>query len=269
MTSSDMTSDALRADILASIDARETHEAPYRWHVLSDVVSAQVVAAIHAVPADMPDVGAESGRREIHNKSRSYFDAETRASQPVAEAVCAAFQDGRTVRTIQDAFATDLDGTSLRVEYALDTDGFWLEPHTDLGVKRFTLLLYLSDGHADLGTDVYDAERRAVAPLALRAGRRHGLRAWRRHLSRLREAPDRRRSPLPHRQLRHARLARPRAACLSGYAGDSGLTRRSPSGPTRRPSAPSPAGLSRRTPAWGDRVGRSGLEKAKTGRRGG
>ena len=158
-----MTPDALRADILASIEARETHETPYRWHVLRDVVSADVIAAIHEVPADMPDVAGESGRREIHNKSRSYFDAETRATQPVAEAVCAAFQDGRTVRAIADAFATDLDGTSLRVEYALDTDGFWLEPHTDLGVKRFTLLLYLSQGHEELGTDVYDARQRAVS----------------------------------------------------------------------------------------------------------
>jgi hypothetical protein len=31
-----------------------------------------------------------------------------------------------------------------RVEYAQDVDGFWLEPHTGLGVKTFTTLLYLS-----------------------------------------------------------------------------------------------------------------------------
>jgi hypothetical protein len=45
----------------------------------------------------------------------------------------------------------------LRLEYALDVDGFWLEPHTDLGVKKFTCLIYLSDGpgHEALGTDIY------------------------------------------------------------------------------------------------------------------
>jgi hypothetical protein len=37
----------------------------------------------------------------------------------------------------------------------LDQDGFWLEPHTDLGVKKFTCLIYLSQGHEELGTDIY------------------------------------------------------------------------------------------------------------------
>jgi hypothetical protein len=59
-------------------------------------------------------------------------------------------------------FGARLDGTYLRLEYAQDTDGFWLEPHTDLGVKTFTMLLYLSadPSHSDLGTDIYDADKR-------------------------------------------------------------------------------------------------------------
>ncbi len=59
-------------------------------------------------------------------------------------------------------FGTNLDGTYLRVEIAQDTDGFWLEPHSDLGVKLFTMLLYTSKdpSHADLGTDIYDGEKR-------------------------------------------------------------------------------------------------------------
>jgi hypothetical protein len=42
-------------------------------------------------------------------------------------------------------FGASVGGSYLRVEFAQDTDGFWLEPHTDLGVKAFTMLLYLSD----------------------------------------------------------------------------------------------------------------------------
>ena len=44
----------------------------------------------------------------------------------------------------------------MRLEYAQDTDGFWLEPHTDLGVKLFTMLIYLPDSgeQNDLGTDI-------------------------------------------------------------------------------------------------------------------
>jgi hypothetical protein len=61
-------------------------------------------------------------------------------------------------------FDTDLAGTYLRIEFAQDIDGFWLEPHTDLGVKAFTLLLYLStdSSHKDLGTDIYDSEKRHI-----------------------------------------------------------------------------------------------------------
>ena len=44
------------------------------------------------------------------------------------------------------------------------SDGFWLEPHSDLGIKVFTMLLYLSKdpSHRDLGTDIYDANKQRV-----------------------------------------------------------------------------------------------------------
>jgi hypothetical protein len=62
---------------------------------------------------------------------------------------------------------SDLSGAYVRLEYAQDTDGFWLNPHTDLGVKRLTLLIYLSESvdQADLGTDIYrDPETWAKRP---------------------------------------------------------------------------------------------------------
>ena len=65
---------------------------------------------------------------------------------------------------IEKVFGTDLEGTYLRIEFAQDIDGFWLEPHSDLGVKVFTMLLYLSKdpSHQDLGTDIYDANKKRV-----------------------------------------------------------------------------------------------------------
>ena len=63
---------------------------------------------------------------------------------------------------------TDLSGTYVRLEYAQDIDGFWLQPHTDLGVKRFTMLIYLNRAgaaQADLGTDIFaDAETWSKSP---------------------------------------------------------------------------------------------------------
>src|SRR5690606_31612223 len=86
-----------------------------------------------------------------------YFDKDNNARFAVCDAVAAAFQSPDVVATLERVMGADLDGTYLRIEYAQDTDGFWLEPHTDIGVKRFTMLYYLSDGpgHEDLGTDIY------------------------------------------------------------------------------------------------------------------
>ena len=77
-------------------------------------------------------------------------------AHPVCRSLAEAFQDPRTVKVIEDVTGARLGGCCLRIEYAQDTDGFWLQPHTDLGVKKFTLLYYLSPhGEDDLGTDVY------------------------------------------------------------------------------------------------------------------
>ncbi len=77
-------------------------------------------------------------------------------------AVAEALQSPPIVRLIAESFAAPIDDTFLRLEYAQDVDGFWLEPHTDLGVKKFTCLIYLSNGpgHGKLGTDIYWSKER-------------------------------------------------------------------------------------------------------------
>jgi hypothetical protein len=82
----------------------------------------------------------------------------------VCKAFNEAFQSKAVTDRIEEHFGTNLDGSYLRVEIAQDTDGFWLEPHTDLGVKLFTMLLYTSKdpSHAALGTDIYDADKSHV-----------------------------------------------------------------------------------------------------------
>ncbi|HUS95233.1 MAG TPA: 2OG-Fe(II) oxygenase, partial [Hyphomicrobiaceae bacterium] len=109
-----------------------------------------------------------SGKREVHNATRKYFDAGNRQAFPIVDAVAQALQSREITDTIENTFGTALAGTYLRIEYAQDTNGFWLEPHTDLGVKVFTCLLYLSDGpgHDKLGTDIYgpDKQHRGCSP---------------------------------------------------------------------------------------------------------
>jgi hypothetical protein len=149
---------------LMSIDRGKRSEQPYRNWSLINCFPADTVDGILALPLEAPPLDGVSGKRELHNDTRKYFDVENRKRFPVCNAVSEALQDKRVTSRIEKAFGTDLKGTFLRVEFAQDTDGFWLEPHTDLGVKAFTLLLYLSKdpSHHDLGTDIYDAKKSHV-----------------------------------------------------------------------------------------------------------
>src|SRR4051812_26523930 len=67
-----------------------------------------------------------------------------------------AFQSPRVPPPSPRHTGAKIEGCYLRIEYGLDLDGFWLEPHTDLGVKALTLLVQLpGEGQAELGTDIY------------------------------------------------------------------------------------------------------------------
>ena len=149
---------------LKSVDSAKPSEQPYRHWILRGCFPTDSVEDIVTLPFDAPSLDGVSGKRELHNNTRKYFDVENRENFPVCEAVAQAFQDKRVTSHIEKVFNTDLKGTYLRVEFAQDIDGFWLEPHTDLGVKVFTMLLYLSrdPSHTDLGTDIYDGEKRHV-----------------------------------------------------------------------------------------------------------
>jgi len=147
----------ITATLCASFRAARRFEQPYLHFLVEDLFPKPVVTALDKLPFAAPSLDGVSGKRELHNDSRSYFDAARMAQFPVMAAVAEALQSPRVTTTIAQAYGAPLDDTFLRLEYALDVDGFWLEPHTDLGVKKFTCLIYLSDGpdHASLGTDIY------------------------------------------------------------------------------------------------------------------
>jgi hypothetical protein len=147
---------------IRSVDTAKRSDQPYRNWALQACLPADTVDDILALPFEAPSLDGVSGKRELHNYTRKYFDAENRERFPVCEAVAEAFQDKRVTSHIEKAFGTNLKGTYLRIEFAQDIDGFWLEPHTDLGVKVFTMLLYLSKdpSHKDLGTDIYDGDKK-------------------------------------------------------------------------------------------------------------
>jgi hypothetical protein len=152
----------------AAITARRKVEAPYRHFFLDDVFPDDVSGELAGLPFAPPVLDGVSGKRELHNDQRSYFDEHGVSRFPVMRGVAEALQSTRIARLVCEAFGAPIDDTFLRLEYAQDVDGFWLQPHTDLGVKKFTCLIYLSDGagHETLGTDIYETPERhfSVSP---------------------------------------------------------------------------------------------------------
>lgn len=142
----------------ASIAARRSFARPYPHHFIDGVFPPDVADVLADLPFAAPALNGVSGKRELHNDARVYFDAAGVARFPVMGEVAEALQSREIVGLVQEAFRAPIEGTYLRLEYAQDLDGFWLEPHTDLGVKRFTCLIYLSSGpgHETLGTDIYE-----------------------------------------------------------------------------------------------------------------
>jgi len=150
-----------RPDFDAALDhafaSAHRSETPYRHWFVSGVFPKPVADALVNLPFPVPDLGGVSGKREVHNATRQYFDRDNCTKHPVCAAVADYLQAPSTIARFNKACGIDLTGNYLRLEFAQDTDGFWLEPHTDLGVKKFTMLIYLSDeaGHEKLGTDIY------------------------------------------------------------------------------------------------------------------
>ncbi|MGH6925352.1 MAG: 2OG-Fe(II) oxygenase [Propylenella sp.] len=154
----------IKESLVESVRSADSFEAPYRhWH-LRDVFPHAVYSDLKVMPFPVADLGGVSGTREAHNPDRVYLAGDNLRKFDSARATAEAFQDPETVDLLTTAFDARLDETFVRIEYAQDMDGFWLKPHTDIGVKMFTMLIYMSDDprHADLGTDIYADENTRV-----------------------------------------------------------------------------------------------------------
>jgi len=153
--------ETIHACVIDALARAERCDAPYRHWIIDGFMPSSLVDDVRSFNAPAPDLGGVSGKRELHNDQRTYFNADTIPNTPSIAAIANAFQDAALVAALAVFFDADLDKTFLRIEYACDVTGFWLQPHTDLGVKRLTILHYISDepDQGDLGTDIYNADK--------------------------------------------------------------------------------------------------------------
>jgi len=133
---------------------------PYDYWLLESPFPEGCCEAIADLPLPPPEGTVFDGKRETNNALRIYFTPENQARFEVCRRVAEAFKDAKVKSAIEAATGTDLADGHLRIEYCQDTDGFWLEPHTDIFVKKFTMLVYLSDDPtlADAGTNILEGQ---------------------------------------------------------------------------------------------------------------
>jgi hypothetical protein len=149
------------AAICRSLRLARRFEQPYRHFYADDLLPRALVEALALLPLEPQDAAHFTGKREDENATRFYIDAPLMRRFPPLAGLAEALQSGQVAAEISTLCGADLDGAHLRLEYALDRDGFWLEPHTDLGEKKLTSLISLAEGEAqaDLGTDIYEADK--------------------------------------------------------------------------------------------------------------
>jgi hypothetical protein len=147
--------------ITRSLAAAQRYDAPYRHFYAEDLLPKALVEALARLPIAAPDPPRFLGRRDDQNAARCYVSAGTMRRFPAFRGLADALQSAPVVRAIAALCAAPLEGTRLRLECAVDRNGFWLAPHTDLGEKKFTCLISLGNARqSDLGTDIYGPRRR-------------------------------------------------------------------------------------------------------------
>jgi len=169
-----ITETVIAEKFLASLQHVGQHKNPYPHWLLHHCLPEDVVDELIALPIKPAPIENTKGRRETNNDTRIHFGAQYQRQYKVIESLAKVFQSKRIVDELKATTKAPLTGTSLRIEFCQDTEGFWLEPHTDIGVKKFTMLIYLNrepEG-ADWGTDIYSDKDTHVgrAPSAFNAG---------------------------------------------------------------------------------------------------
>jgi hypothetical protein len=149
---------ALAAETFLDCLGRARHETvPFDYWLLNGALAAADLAAVVSLPFAPPAGSVFDGKRETNNPTRIFFSPEVQRKFSVCHRLVAGFNDPRVRNAIEETTGAYLSDAHLRVEYCQDPPGFWLEPHTDISVKKFSMVIYLSDDPqlSMAGTDIH------------------------------------------------------------------------------------------------------------------
>jgi hypothetical protein len=155
----------MRLDMSDLAARAKSASAPYRHWLLEDALPPAMARGLANLPVPVVETGDTRGRRETNNSTRVFLSPDFQRRHAVAADFAAAFQNPANVAALAKLTGAPLAGGYLRIEFCQDTDGFWLEPHTDIGAKLYTMLFYLSDvpQAEGWGTDIYETPEKHLA----------------------------------------------------------------------------------------------------------
>jgi len=130
---------------ITSLGKAKHETEPFDHWLFSNALPEEDVDALLAPSFALPKDIVLSGKRETNNALRLFFTRENQKTISVCHRIATGFKDPRVKKAIEETTGTDLSDCHLRIEYCQDPPGFWLEPHTDIFVKKFTMLVYLLD----------------------------------------------------------------------------------------------------------------------------
>lgn len=151
-------SEPAATSLLACLKSARHETWPFDYWLLNDSLPDGYCDEIVDLPFEAPGGAVFDGKRETNNDLRVYFTPENQEKFQVCRQIVEGFQDPDLKNAIELTTGTDLSDSHLRIEYCQDPEGFWLEPHTDILAKKFTMLVYLTDDSnlTDAGTNIFE-----------------------------------------------------------------------------------------------------------------
>jgi hypothetical protein len=158
------TTDTAEDHVARTIRNAERSDIPFRHWNLTDALPDAAIEELATLSIAPPALGDFAGQRAAINKQRFFLVEAEGFRAPALAELSAALQSPANTGALSRLCDIDLNGTYLRIEYCQDTDGFWLEPHTDIGAKLFSAQIYLSTQPeaAEWGTDFLDGDHKLV-----------------------------------------------------------------------------------------------------------
>jgi len=111
---------------------------PFKHWIFDGVLLEETIDELLKLPLALPKIEKHTGKRESQNQTRIFFDERHCNKYSVAKNIAYVFNHPSIISQLGNICERDLTKGKLRIEYTLDTGGFWLEPHLDIKEKLLT-----------------------------------------------------------------------------------------------------------------------------------